>query len=73
MHHPPGTCTKPCLTYNYDELANFNFRFSEDILEQIYRNPSSGYKLVLCVRMDLKMGIGKIAAQCSHGTLGTVH
>jgi hypothetical protein len=47
------------------------FSFSDDYLEQIYRNPSSGNKLVLCVRADLKMGIGKIAAQCSHGTLGT--
>ncbi|TFK20149.1 peptidyl-tRNA hydrolase II [Coprinopsis marcescibilis] len=27
-------------------------------------------KLVLVVRMDLKMGPGKIAAQCSHATLG---
>ncbi|GBG81763.1 hypothetical protein CBR_g33941 [Chara braunii] len=28
------------------------------------------FKLVLVVRMDLKMGKGKIAAQCSHATLG---
>jgi len=28
------------------------------------------FKLILCVRMDLKMGKGKIAAQCSHATLG---
>ncbi|GJD05564.1 S-adenosylmethionine carrier 1, chloroplastic/mitochondrial [Galdieria sulphuraria] len=27
-------------------------------------------KLVLCVRSDLKMGKGKIAAQCGHATLG---
>lgn len=27
-------------------------------------------KMVLVVRMDLKMGVGKIAAQCSHATLG---
>eukprot|EP00871_Galdieria_phlegrea_P005044 jgi/Galph1/5540/GphlegSOOS_G4181.1 len=27
-------------------------------------------KLVLCVRTDLKMGKGKIAAQCGHATLG---
>eukprot|EP00029_Vermamoeba_vermiformis_P010556 TRINITY_DN5569_c0_g1_i1.p1 TRINITY_DN5569_c0_g1~~TRINITY_DN5569_c0_g1_i1.p1 ORF type:complete len:252 (-),score=36.39 TRINITY_DN5569_c0_g1_i1:49-804(-) len=44
--------------------------FSDDLLEQMYKNSSSGHKLVLCVRIDLKMGIGKIAAQCSHGTLG---
>ncbi|XP_047330918.1 peptidyl-tRNA hydrolase 2, mitochondrial [Impatiens glandulifera] len=28
------------------------------------------YKMVLVVRNDLKMGKGKIAAQCSHATLG---
>ncbi|KAK3238351.1 hypothetical protein CYMTET_51634 [Cymbomonas tetramitiformis] len=28
------------------------------------------YKMVLCVRNDLKMGKGKIGAQCSHATLG---
>jgi len=28
------------------------------------------HKMVLFVRMDLKMGKGKIAAQCSHATLG---
>lgn len=29
------------------------------------------YKLVLCVRGDLNMSVGKIAAQCCHATLGT--
>ena len=29
-------------------------------------------KQVLVVRKDLKMGIGKIAAQCSHAALGSV-
>eukprot|EP00897_Mesotaenium_endlicherianum_P002430 jgi/Mesen1/2214/ME000152S01305 len=28
------------------------------------------FKMVLCVRNDLKMGKGKVAAQCSHATLG---
>lgn len=28
------------------------------------------FKMVLVVRNDLKMGKGKIAAQCSHATLG---
>ncbi|CAF0921671.1 unnamed protein product [Rotaria sordida] len=28
------------------------------------------YKMVLVVRNDLKMGKGKVAAQCSHATLG---
>ncbi|EZG43797.1 putative peptidyl-tRNA hydrolase [Gregarina niphandrodes] len=28
------------------------------------------YKLMLCVRNDLKMGKGKMCAQCGHATLG---
>jgi PTH2 family peptidyl-tRNA hydrolase len=28
------------------------------------------YKLVLVVNQELKMGVGKVAAQCSHATLG---
>eukprot|EP01088_Endostelium_zonatum_P002293 TRINITY_DN12813_c0_g1_i1.p1 TRINITY_DN12813_c0_g1~~TRINITY_DN12813_c0_g1_i1.p1 ORF type:complete len:191 (-),score=41.90 TRINITY_DN12813_c0_g1_i1:154-726(-) len=32
--------------------------------------PKKKVKLVLCVRKDLKMSVGKIAAQCSHATLG---
>ncbi|KAL4180657.1 hypothetical protein AMTRI_Chr12g266950 [Amborella trichopoda] len=33
-------------------------------------NLSEDFKMVLVVRNDLKMGKGKIAAQCSHATLG---
>jgi len=29
------------------------------------------YKMVLCVNMSLKMGKGKVAAQCCHATMGT--
>jgi len=29
------------------------------------------YKMVMCVNMDLKMGKGKIAAQCCHACLGS--
>jgi peptidyl-tRNA hydrolase len=29
-----------------------------------------GHKMILAVRSDLKMGKGKVAAQCSHATLG---
>ena len=32
--------------------------------------PRNPYKMVLVVRMDLKMSAGKVAAQCSHATLG---
>mmetsp|Transcript_1814 Transcript_1814/g.3459 ORF Transcript_1814/g.3459 Transcript_1814/m.3459 type:complete len:182 (-) Transcript_1814:152-697(-) len=34
------------------------------------KDPRGEYKLVLCVRQDLGMGKGKIAAQCCHATLG---
>ena len=33
-------------------------------------DPEDSYKMVLCVRMDLKMSKGKIAAQCCHACLG---
>eukprot|EP01084_Bolivina_argentea_P184931 318937_1 len=40
---------------------------------QFYKNNQlENTKLILCVRKDLKMGRGKIAAQCSHATLGVV-
>ena len=32
--------------------------------------PVTDLKMVLIVRDDLKMGIGKIGAQCGHATLG---
>ena len=34
--------------------------------------PAGPMKLVLCARQDLKMGKGKVAAQCCHATLGVV-
>jgi PTH2 family peptidyl-tRNA hydrolase len=46
--------------------------FSADLLMQTLfpKSTVSEHKLVLCVRDDLKMGVGKIAAQCCHATLG---
>lgn len=32
-------------------------------------SPTAGVKLVLVVRKDLRMGVGKIAAQCSHASV----
>ncbi|CBY08165.1 unnamed protein product [Oikopleura dioica] len=34
--------------------------------------PGDEYKMVLCVRMDLKMGKGKMCAQCGHAAVGAV-
>jgi PTH2 family peptidyl-tRNA hydrolase len=41
-------------------------------MQSLFAKSTTEYKLVLCVREDLKMGIGKIAAQCCHATLGIV-
>jgi len=30
---------------------------------------NNGYKMIFCIRSDLKMSKGKIAAQCSHGAI----
>jgi peptidyl-tRNA hydrolase, PTH2 family len=35
-----------------------------------YTRDDAPFKLLLCVNMELKMGKGKIAAQCGHATLG---
>lgn len=50
---------------------NFNLEFSNILLPPTEpRQIESEYKMVLCVRLDLNMSIGKVAAQCSHATLG---
>ena len=41
-----------------------------DVPTTASRTPRENYKLVLCVRTDLKMTKGKIAAQAGHATLG---
>ena len=45
----------------------FNFDFSN--LLPSTSNISRSSKMILVVRMDLQMGIGKIAAQCCHASL----
>lgn len=37
---------------------------------QFYRDSDSNYKMLLVVRNDLKMGKGKIGAQCGHAAVG---
>ena len=34
------------------------------------KHKNTGVKMIMCVRMDLKMDKGKIAAQCSHSAIG---
>lgn len=52
--------------YNVDHLF---FDGKYDILNNYTRNEAP-YKMLLIVNMELKMGKGKIAAQCGHATLG---
>jgi hypothetical protein len=39
---------------------------SESLKKNIFKK---GYKMVICVRTDLPMSKGKVAAQCCHGAL----
>ncbi|KRX10466.1 UBA-like protein [Pseudocohnilembus persalinus] len=50
---------------NPNQLLNLgqNFQFG-------LKRPDREYKMVFLVRMDLKMGVGKIAAQVGHSVLG---
>ncbi|EGG23777.1 hypothetical protein DFA_05913 [Cavenderia fasciculata] len=57
--------TKPSIKVEDDESTDEESDFDEDFDDQ-----QEECKMVLIVRNDLKMGKGKIAAQCCHGTLG---
>ncbi|KAL6073921.1 Peptidyl-tRNA hydrolase PTH2 [Balamuthia mandrillaris] len=63
-------------TNNQQEIADFFLKLLPSALSAVTQQqqqaqpPQEGAKLVLCVRTDLKMTTGKIAAQCSHATLG---
>ncbi|KAL9237219.1 hypothetical protein vseg_011798 [Gypsophila vaccaria] len=56
------TTSKPSVTKKNRVLDPLEIEKLADVLED--------FKMVLVVRNDLKMGKGKIAAQCSHATLG---
>ncbi|KAL6508211.1 hypothetical protein OROHE_021753 [Orobanche hederae] len=57
-----------------DEIANDkrkkNIRSRQTLEVEKLADTNEDFKMVLVVRNDLKMGKGKIAAQCSHATLG---
>ena len=42
----------------------------DQAVDSIMSEVSGGYKMVLVVRNDLKMGKGKVAAQCGHAAIG---
>uniref|UniRef100_A0A182JIA7 peptidyl-tRNA hydrolase n=1 Tax=Anopheles atroparvus TaxID=41427 RepID=A0A182JIA7_ANOAO len=43
---------------------------SDEDMEKVFAGIGGEYKMVLVVRNDLKMGKGKIAAQCGHAAVG---
>jgi peptidyl-tRNA hydrolase len=57
---------------DYDDPYNPDWLFYDGpykISNNFTRNDKP-FKLLLCVNMELKMGKGKIAAQCGHATMG---
>ncbi len=45
---------------------------SQSYSSKFFANGMTHTKLVLCARKDLKMGKGKLAAQCSHASIGVL-
>lgn len=62
-----GGVSEPVIVYN--SICILEFVNIWDIF-QLFTSLSFNYKMVLLVRNDLKMGKGKIAAQCGHGAVG---
>ncbi|KAL1324459.1 hypothetical protein HN51_034633 [Arachis hypogaea] len=55
---------------NTNRNSNTKSKPKESLEIEQLANILDDFKMVLVVRNDLKMGKGKIAAQCSHATLG---
>uniref|UniRef100_A0A1J3ETG8 peptidyl-tRNA hydrolase n=1 Tax=Noccaea caerulescens TaxID=107243 RepID=A0A1J3ETG8_NOCCA len=58
------------VAVNADSTANKKTKTKEPLEIEKLTDFRRNFKMVLVVRNDLKMGKGKIAAQCSHATLG---
>lgn len=54
--------------HNQGQLQNTSASKKEE--ENVFSDFGGEYKMVLVVRNDLKMGKGKIAAQCGHAAVG---
>lgn len=57
---------------DYDEPYDPDYLFYDEpyLIEDNYTMRDAPFKMVLVVNMELKMGKGKIAAQCGHATMG---
>lgn len=59
------------LYLKYTKASNLSTEVDYDSDEDDSGEYGEEYKMVFVVRTDLKMGKGKIAAQCGHATLGS--
>ncbi|OIV99595.1 hypothetical protein TanjilG_17405 [Lupinus angustifolius] len=55
---------------NFNKKNNGKSKFKDPLPIEQLAEILDDFKMILVVRNDLKMGKGKIAAQCSHATLG---
>ncbi|XP_046687417.1 probable peptidyl-tRNA hydrolase 2 [Homalodisca vitripennis] len=55
--------------YSVELAAAYLLNLSEEVAEE-WEDVDEGYKMVFVVNSDLKMSIGKTAAQVAHGCLG---
>lgn len=57
---------------SYDDPYDADNLFYDEpyTIRDVYDRSQRPFKMLLCVNMELKMGNGKIAAQCGHATMG---
>lgn len=57
---------------SYDDPYDADDLFYDEpyTIRDVYDRSQRPFKMLLCVNMELKMGNGKIAAQCGHATMG---
>ncbi|KAK2381358.1 Peptidyl-tRNA hydrolase II (PTH2) family protein [Trifolium repens] len=58
------------LNHNNKQKKNTKSKIKDPLEIEQLADILDDFKMILVVRNDLKMGKGKIAAQCSHATLG---
>ncbi|KAF5735432.1 Peptidyl-tRNA hydrolase II family protein isoform 1 [Tripterygium wilfordii] len=68
--HPAYTFLSTRIGKDIEVSGKKKNKLREPLEIEILADILEDFKMVLVVRNDLKMGKGKIAAQCSHATLG---